>query len=295
MSTSSPLSLSVVVTTYEWPEALDVSLRALSEQRNEDFEVVVADDGSGPETVAVVERWQSAFPVRLALVRQADEGSRQARARNLGTLEARGEFLVFMDGDCVVRRGFVEAVRRASLPGWFLASKRLNLGERLSGRVLEGAPVWRWSAARWLLTHPGELSSHPRRREPNRVGMLLPVRDRRRPWREGQPEFAPPYNLYGSFMGVRRADLERVNGFDMRFVGWGEEDVDMALRLRRAGLRCGWPGPGATLLHLWHPDRNETSSGNWPLVRETESSSRVEAIEGLRELERALASERVNA
>jgi hypothetical protein len=107
--------------------------------------------------------------------------------------------------------------------------------------------------------------------------MILPVRDRRRPWRARQPEFAPPYNLYGCFMGVWREDLERVNGFDMRFVGWGEEDVDIAVRLRRGGVRCGWPGPGATLLHLWHPDRVRTS--NMPLLRETQAGERIEAVE----------------
>ena len=295
MSASSPVSLSVVVTTYEWPEVLDVVLRSLSEQANRDFEVVVADDGSTPETRTVVEGWQRGFPVRLAYVRQDDKGSRQARARNLGTLHARGEFLVFLDGDLLLRRGFVEAVHRATVPGWFLTSKRLNLSEQLSERVLgEHLPVWRWSAMRWLVAHPRELISDARRREPNRPGMILPIRDRRRPWRKGQPEFAPPYNLYG-VVGMWRADLERVNGFDTRFVGWGEEDVDLALRLRRAGLRCGWPGPRATLLHFWHPDRNETSSGNWPLVRETESSSRVEAVEGLRELARELAGQDVNS
>jgi GT2 family glycosyltransferase len=84
--------------------------------------------------------------------------------------------------------------------------------------------------------------------------------------------------------GIHKHDFERVNGFDTRFVGWGEEDVDMALRLRRAGLRCGWPGPRATLLHLWHPAKRSTSDRNTALLRETEAGDRVEAVEGLREL-----------
>ena len=54
---------------------------------------------------------------------------------------------------------------------------------------------------------------------------------------------------------MRREDFERVNGFDMRYEGWGEEDIDLAVRLRRLGLRCGWPGPQGTLLHLWHESR----------------------------------------
>jgi glycosyltransferase involved in cell wall biosynthesis len=277
-------SLTVVVPTYEWPAALDAVLRSLAEERDQDFDIVVADDGSGPETAAIVHAWRNRLTRRVAHVWQPDEGFRKARIENLAAREAQGELLVFLDGDLVPRRGFVSAVRRAFRPGWFLTSKRLNLSEGLSRQVLEDhAPVWRWSALRWLVTHPRELVAPVRPRERNRPGVLLPVRDRRRSWRDDQPEFRPPYWAY-CFFGVHRHDFERVNGFDMRFVGWGEEDVDMGFRLQRAGLRCGWPGPRATLLHLWHPDRKETSSGNMPLLHETQDSERIEAVEGLREL-----------
>ena len=57
------------------------------------------------------------------------------------------------------------------------------------------------------------------------------------------PEFVPHDRTYGYLLGVARTDFERVNGYDMRFVGWGEEDVDIAVRLRRIGLRCGHAGP----------------------------------------------------
>lgn len=275
--------VSVVVVTYEWPEALDVVLRALFEQDDPSFEVVVADDGSGPATADVVSRWQESVGERLRHVWQPDQGWRQGRNRNLGALAARGDYLVFLDGDCLVRRGFLRSVRRGALPGWFLAGKRLHLSERLSRRVIdEGVPVWRWSTARWLLATPRELvGSH---REAGRPGVLIPIRDRRRPWREGQPEFFPPFAAYGYFFGVSRPDFERANGFDLRFESWGGEDEDLAVRLRRLGLRCGWPGPSATLLHLWHPPRKGEMPSNRPLVEQTERADHVEAPEGLREL-----------
>ena len=281
--------LSIVVRTYEWPEALDVVLYALSEESDDDFEVVVADDGSGPRTAEVVSSWQARLPGRVAHVRQPDEGFRLARVGNLGALKARGKVLAFLDGDAVPRRGFVAAVRKAALPGWFLATKRLNLSEQLSREVLGGsAPVWRWSAARWLATRPRELVASPHPVEVNRPGVLLPIRDRRRPWRN-ERDFLPPYEAYGCFTAVQRSDFDRVNGFDLRYEGWGEEDADLVVRLRRAGLRCGWPGPAATLLHLWHPHRKDASSRNLPLLRQTEESGRVEAAPGLRELERSAA------
>lgn len=83
---------------------------------------------------------------------------------------------------------------------------------------------------------------------------LLTGRDRRRVGRRNVPEFAPHLNAY-CCLGVASSDFERVNGYDTRYVGWGDEDVDLAVRLRRSGLRCGHAGAGAVLVHLWHPPR----------------------------------------
>ena len=101
--------LSVVVSTYEWPEALDAVLRALSEQSDTRFDIVVADDGSGFETAAVVDHWRAVLGDRVAHVWHPHRGFRQALARNRGALAARGDYLVFLDGDSVPRRHFASA------------------------------------------------------------------------------------------------------------------------------------------------------------------------------------------
>ena len=92
---------------------------------------------------------------------------------------------------------------------------------------------------------------------------------------------------YGYLLGVHRTDFERVNGYDMRFEGWGEEDVDIAVRLRRIGLRCGHAGPDGTLIHLAHESDVPIERPNWYLLQATEQSDRIEAVDGLRELVRA--------
>ena len=245
----------------------------MADQRAEAFDVVVADDGSGPSTRAVIDRWRERL--QIAHVWQPDEGYGKARALNLAALEARGQLLIFLDGDSIPRCSFLELIRKAALPGRFLVGKRLKIGSGLTRRVIErGLPVWRWSAAHWLLLRPHEL---------RRPGFLLPGRDRRRPWREGQPEFEAPYGAYGVAFTVWRADFEHVNGYDMRFEGWGAEDAEIAVRLQHAGLRCGWPGPRSTILHLCHPHKVKGRS-NMSLLRETEASGRIEAVQGLREL-----------
>lgn len=266
--------LAVVVSTYEWPEALDAVLRAFDEQSDRDFSLVVADDGSGSATEAVVERWRASFGTRLTHVTQPDDGFRLARVMNLGALAVDADYLVFVHGESIPRRNFVRAVRSCIRPGWFVAGRRVELSAALTARVLEeGLPVHRWGLLAWL-------------RARSQVGPLgsLTRRDRRRVGARDLPEFVPHDRSYGYLLGVERRDFERVNGYDMRFVGWGEEDVDIALRLRRIGLRCGHGGPDATLIHLWHEAEIAPERQNWYLLQSTEESDRVEAIDGLREL-----------
>lgn len=269
-------SLSVVVSTYEWPEALDAVLRGFFDQSDADFELVVADDGSGTPTAEVVAYWRPVFGGRLAHVRQDDAGYRVARVRDLGAVATHGDCLVFVDGDCIPRRGFVAAIRRAASPGWFLAGKRVQLSPGLSRAALEGrVGVGGWSAASFV--------RHRRHLYP---WVDLTPRDRRRPWRPGLPDFVPRDNAYGFLMAVRRSDFEAVNGFDTRFVGWGEEDVDLAVRLERLGLRGGWAGLQSTMLHLSHATAVPLERPNWPLLLETMNGSRLSAVVGLRELGR---------
>lgn len=272
---NAPGALSVIVSTYEWPEALDAVLHALSEQSDACFDIVVADDGSGPETEAVVDRWRGTLGARVGHVWHPHEGFRQALARNRGALAAQGAYLVFLDGDVVPRRHFVRALRSSARAGWFVAGRKLELSAALTRRVVsEGDPIHRRSFYGWL-----------RERGDAAPLSALSSRDRRRVGTLRVPEFEPHNRAYGFLLGVARRDFERVNGFDTRYVGWGEEDVDFALRLRRLGLRCGHAGPDAVVLHLWHPPREKHNRQNWWLLRDAERGEHVEAVRGLRELE----------
>ena len=274
-------SLSVIVTTYEWPEALDAVLRGFAAQSDEAFEVVVADDGSTDATRDVVHRWTGRLGQRLVHAWQEDDGFRLARVRNLGAEMASGQHLIFVDGDCIPRRHFVRAMRRSLLPGWFVAGTRVQLSQRLTRAVLaEGVEVERWSLATALVRGRRDFTGWRK----------LTPRDRRRTWRSELPDFWPDGNEYGFCTAVARRDFEAVNGADMRFVGWGDQDVDLAVRLGRLGLRCGYAGRHSALLHLWHASRRDDHRFTWWLLQETLASDRIQALEGVRELGCEIAS-----
>lgn len=125
--------ISVVIPAFNAGATIGEQLDALAAQaRGVDLEVVVADNGSADDTLAVVASRQSALPVRVI---DASQRRGPGTARNIGAAEARGELLVFTDADDVV------------LPGWLSEWQRLDpaiqfaTGPLVRFAVAEGVPT----------------------------------------------------------------------------------------------------------------------------------------------------------
>jgi GT2 family glycosyltransferase len=230
--------LSVILSTYERPDALALALGALrgAAAPGLDLEVLVADDGSGPETARVAREFASAAPFPVEHVRHEHQGFRLAAIRNRAARRARGEVLVFLDGDCLLLPRALDLHAARSAPGRAHTGARLLLGEEetrlLLGRRLAPADVWAPALHR---ARPGLLCL-----------VLENFLHRFLHWK-------PRPKLVAANCGVARTDFERVNGFDERFVGWGYEDDDLARRLRRAGTRVADGSLSCLALHLFHP------------------------------------------
>ncbi len=261
--------ISVIVTTYERPDALDAVLRGLDAQTDRDFDVIVADDGSGPETAALVAAWQKRM--RIVHVRQENKGFRAAAIRNRAIAQSRGALCIFLDGDCIPRPDFVAQHRRLSQPGWFVAGNRILLSSELTDDVLRGKlPAERWGVWQWFsLRRKGGIN----RLSPFLSLPLGPLRKlEARRWRG-----ARSCNL-----AIRRSDLDRVDGFDSAFTGWGLEDSDLIVRLIRSGARRKDGRFATGVLHLWHPhsDRSQLPE-NQKKLDAVIAETRVRSIEGL--------------
>lgn len=261
----------MVVSTYNRPDALWAVLSGLRRQTDRGFEVVVADDGSDHRTRAVVDEQRETLGTRLAHFRQEDRGFRLSRVRNLATDEARGDYLIFLDGDCIPRRDFVSAHRRLAEAGWFVRGTRAALSPDFTKLVLEHrTPVEEWSLPRWLwatarrdLKDPTPLLRIPgqafRKRTPER-------------WRGAQT-----CNL-----GVALDDFRTVDGFDEAYEGWGMDDADLAVRLVRSGVLRKEGKFATAVLHLWHPDTDRsTLDENMRRFEDTLGGDRVRARLGL--------------
>jgi glycosyltransferase involved in cell wall biosynthesis len=225
--------VSLIITTYNWPEALAAVLESVSRQRIGPKEVLVADDGSGDATRKVVGRYQASLPFPVLHIWQEDRAFRAAAARNKALARSSGTRVVFIDGDVILHSEFVASHQAFARRGEYVQGSRSPLDARRSATMLEnprGPPHWSQRGVRRLqnAVHAPWLS-----------GLVRSARDGCTGTRSCN-------------LGVWRADAMRVNGFDERYEGWGREDTDFCWRLIHSGVRRRDLKFAAVQFHLKH-------------------------------------------
>jgi glycosyltransferase involved in cell wall biosynthesis len=263
--------ISVIVTTYNREDALDAALRALAHQSDRNFEIVVADDGSRPDTARVVQSWKARLPLPLKHVRHEHRGFRGGEIRNRGIRACKGELCIFLDGDCLAKPDFIATHRRLHEPGWFVTGNRILLSRELSEAVLaQGLAPETWNF--------GALLRERLRGGVNRLlpTLRLPLGPLRR-LKVTSWDGAQTCNL-----AVARADLDRIDGFDCAYTGWGLEDSDLVVRLLHAKLRRKDGRFATGVLHLWHPQNDRSQLPvNRARLDEVIDGTRMRALRGL--------------
>jgi glycosyltransferase involved in cell wall biosynthesis len=265
--------ISVIVSTYNLPRHLHRCLLALEHQTHPAFEVIVADDGSAHETGTTIDGFAKTSRRTIKHVWQEDRGFRKTRILNKAILAAAGEYLVFIDGDCVAHPDFVREHAQNAKPGHYLNGSLIRLDQGLTERITDQVIIDGQAFQSGWLTRQG------RRFDRRYLRLTLPYGLRCR------LNDASPTRLYwlGSNSSCYRDDAVAVNGFDNRF-GYGFEDADFGSRLemRRVAARTvRWT---AVLLHLWHAkpwSASETIRANRKLRDENLALNRCRAVDGL--------------
>ena len=264
------------MTTYNRPDALIAVLKALECQEGIDpaeWEVLIADDGSRDETRLLIERFSSESPLKIKHVWQADDGFRAAEIRNKAAVQAKSDYLVFLDGDCIPMPDFLVRHLELAEPGKSVAGNRILFSKSYTERLLASAnPIepLGWGIASWCMAKfSGKVNKS--------VGWLrLELKD----WRDRK---ASDWRIYRSCnIGLWKEDLLAVDGFDASFSGWGYEDSDLAVRLLRHGVRFRDGRFAVPVLHLWHSENDRSSKDvNWSRFEKSLHSSHVKANKGL--------------
>lgn len=235
------MKISLVILTYNWPEALERVLDSVARQRRMPDEILIADDGSRPDTAEVVMRRQNLLPVPMRHLWQEDRGFRAARCRNRAIAASRGDYVVLLDGDMILHPDFIGDHERLAEPGFFLQGGRLKAGMAESARLLGGGrPVF----APWIKADFDAFDGTRR------------LYAFHQPWlAHWKARSRNGGRVMSCNMSFWRADLLRANGFDEGMEGYGAEDRELVVRLENAGLRRRALKWAALAIHLWHNSR----------------------------------------
>jgi glycosyltransferase involved in cell wall biosynthesis len=239
--------ITVIVTTYNWPEALGLCLDSLFVQQDAHFEIVIADDGSNAANLASNQAYCANSPVVTQYVHHDDSGFRAGTVRNKAVALSKGEYLLFIDGDCVLPPDFIAKHRRLAAGGYFVPGNRVLLSQAFTREVIEQQlPLHSKPFYHFLLLRL--------QKKINRVSAFLQLplgfirKLQPKKWQK-----AMTCNL-----GVWKNDFIVVNGFDELFEGWGFEDSDLVIRLIHAGIKRKEGRFTVPVLHLWHPQNDRS-------------------------------------
>jgi glycosyltransferase involved in cell wall biosynthesis len=231
---------SLIITTYNWQEALELSLLSAFKQSQLPGEIIIADDGSDNATCETVERLAKQSPIPLIHSWQQDKGFRAARSRNKAIAKATGDYLILIEGDIIMERHFIADHILAAKAGFFIQGTRVILNEQMTQRALQQKEI---EFCAWT---PGI---------ENRKNCL-------------RSSLLSKFFSFSSksLSGIKtcnfafwKKDAEAVNGFNEEFLGWGREDSEFTARLLNNGIRRQNLRFKALAYHLHHPVNSRQS------------------------------------
>ncbi len=230
---------SLVIAVYNRAEVLELVFASLANQSMTDFEVVIADDGSGPSIAALIDRYRTVFTHPIVHEWHEDNGFRKTIVVNRAVTRASSEYIVFIDGDCILHRRFLERHLRRSRRGRVLTGRRVMLDEELTGRLTFDEIRSRRIERPWFwLGHCG--------RNDCKHGLYMPfvfgARNRRR----------ADYQILGCNFSVHKEEFFAVNGYDERIVGRGLEDNNLCVRFINSGIAVNSIAFEAVQYHCHH-------------------------------------------
>lgn len=235
----SPLC-SLIVAVYEHSDFLQMLFVSFQHQSCKDFEIVIADDGSGPDIAHAIERHRSNFRYPIQHIRHEHDGFRKTIIINKAVCAAQSEYLVFIDGDCILHHRFIEFHLKRRRVGTVLSGRRVMLNPQASAEVapdliktrkIENLKFW------WGRCNP----------RGHRHGIFLPgafwirnLRERKR------------CDILGCNFSVHKSDFLKVNGYDERIIGRGMEDDNLSVRFSLAGIPIKSVAHEALQYHFHH-------------------------------------------
>lgn len=264
------MQLSVIITTYNSEEWLSKVLQGYCYQTENDFEVVIADDGSNDKTKLVIASFQGKFTHPIVHVWHEDDGFQKCKILNKAILKANSEYLLFTDGDCIPRKDFVKQHLKFKEKGYFLSGGYFKLPMEISKLIsIENIKLQNCFSISWLLKNGIKKSFKLTKLNHNKyfavfMNWITPTKK----------------TFNGHNTSCFKSDLIAVNGFNEE-MQYGGLDREVGERLFNFGVLAKQIRYQAICLHLDHKRgyaTNETWEKNFA-IRAFNKKHNVTAID----------------
>ena len=232
----------LIISTYNRPKALYLTLLSVAQQKTMPTEIIIADDGSTQSTKDVIDFFVLKKKLLIKHVWHNDEGFRLSAIRNKAIAASKSEYIIQTDGDLILHPYFVQDHMQFAKLNSFVTASRVLINQEKTKELEENKSM--------LIS----LFSTYTKDKGN--GLHLPIL-----WKlfESYKRHKEPAKVRGCNMAFWRKDVVNVNGYDESFTGWGHEDMELAQRLLNNGLTKRFLKFGAVQYHLYHPEASRSN------------------------------------
>ncbi|MEO6670830.1 MAG: glycosyltransferase family 2 protein [Ferruginibacter sp.] len=245
---------SLLISTYNWPAALDLCLESVFDQSILPGEIVICDDGSTAETELIIKKFQARRKIPIIHVWQKDEGFKLGQIRNKGIAKAKGDYIIQIDGDLILHKHFIKDHLNFSKQGFFTTGSRVLLSPETTETLIEycSTDVKKYSKNDRNFFNGLHIPALH-----NFLSQLYKSKGRHK------------YYVKGCNMAFWKKDLVKINGYNEDFTGWGKEDSEIAIRLINAGTKKRFLKFGGITYHLYHKEASrEMEQKNFRMMQQ---------------------------
>jgi len=252
------MRVSLIFTTYNWPESLILALRSIEKQTIVPEEVIIADDGSTAETKEIIDKFQKDSDLNIIHSWQEDKGYRVAQSRNKAIVKSSGDYIILVDGDMILHPKFIQDHIKNAQANYFVQGSRVLLTEDKSEKILDSKRTSFSFFSTGLKNRKNAIRSN----------LLSKIFSSKKNYLKG---------VRSCNMAFFKDDCMKVNGFNEDFIGWGREDSEFVVRLINNGLNRKNLRFNAIQYHLWHKvsDRKYLDYNNQLLQNSIEHKLKV--------------------
>ncbi len=230
---------SLVTSTYNWPEALELLLLSVTQQSVLPNEVIIADDGSTKVTQQLIEEFQSTFPVPLLHIWQEDKKNRKSTIMNKAIARSKCDYIIEIDGDIIMHNHFIKDHLSLAKTNQFLYGSRVNITKTHLPTLFKNKQTTFHFFSKGI----------KKRGRTIRIPVLAQLM---------RQETTRSSKLRGCNMSFWRADFIKINGYNEDFIGWGMEDSEMVQRLLNIGVKGKRLKYKGLAYHIYHKAQDKS-------------------------------------